>query len=237
VKNAIKGVFAMRKRRVNPKIVRVGDTVKVINPVVINRVGYPLSVDDCAKEIEQIFTEDIENLIYRSSYDDELTNKKIEGVLWYPSSSNHHSRSFYRIVRELAYQRLKSKGFGGDERKLFTEVFEPIRNRIYKVKKIIIRVSGTYNKAYGGYSYNGEYDYEPAYLSDSKVHKILVLNTTRTGVLYDVADDKGEYIMTQEMQKMNEFEVNLRPIQIETINVEKVANEDMSNNVSGLVGE
>jgi len=206
----------MRKRKLDPKIIQVGDRVKVINPILVIRVGYPLCIDDCVGDVEKFFGNNVEDLIYSALNGDELIkNDKIE-----LNNNIRKSRSFRRIIRELAYYRLKGKKFGGSERKLFTKVFEPIRNRIYSVTNVLMKRSGTYNSSSGGFDYwNGEYDYEPAYLSGGKSHKILVLNGSINVSPYNESYEKSIDLVEHLTSHL------YRDIQIESINVEKIFDE------------
>jgi len=53
-----------RKRKLDPKIIRVDDYVRIDNPEMFVRCGYPLSLNDMCKEVEDIFGKVIEDLIY-----------------------------------------------------------------------------------------------------------------------------------------------------------------------------
>ena len=38
-------------KKINPKIIRIGDTVKIVKPNIFIRCGYPLSKNEAKKEI------------------------------------------------------------------------------------------------------------------------------------------------------------------------------------------
>ena len=39
----------MKKKKLNPNIIRIDDIVKIINPIFITRIGYPMSFEDAKK--------------------------------------------------------------------------------------------------------------------------------------------------------------------------------------------
>ena len=51
-------------RKLNPNIIRIGDRVKIINPIFVTRCGYPLGIDDMIKEVCERFGKDIKDLMY-----------------------------------------------------------------------------------------------------------------------------------------------------------------------------
>ena len=157
-------------RKLNPNIIRVGDRVKIINPVFVTRCGYPLCVEDMKKEVCERFGKEIKKLIYSVQQND---NKIISN----PYEINEkESRDYQSIIRTLAHVRLKAKNYGGNERTLHTKIVENLKGKEVVVVSTKIVQTGTYNPSSGGYdSYSGEYDYVPAYLTNVKTHKILQL--------------------------------------------------------------
>ena len=73
---------------------------------------------------------------------------------------------------------LRIEGFGGNERKIYTEevgIHDGVKADVVDIHYV---KTGTYVRGFGS-SYDewtGEYDYDPSYLTDQKTHKILTLN-------------------------------------------------------------
>ena len=201
----------MNKRKLDPKIIRVGDTVKVVTPILFIRCGYPLSLADVEKEVEELFGNVVEDFL-NSMGGDHLMLRDEKGkyedgtfVGIIPNPSNRKkasSKSYKEIIKDLANTRMKVKGFGGIERTLHTETYEAAKGHETTVDSVKIVKTGQYQAASGGYDYyGGEYEYEPPYLDDEKTHKILTLN------LYKKNPTEDE---------------KFSPIKIEAVHVEKV---------------
>jgi len=168
----------MRKRKLDPNIIRIDDIVRIDNPEMFIRCGYPLCLDDMYGEIEEKFGRVIEDLVHSIEFGDEFVQRDDKGR--WPDGTYKKigiSNSSGRIYQELAYCRLMGKKFGGNERKIFTKNEEELKGKRAKVVDVKIVKTGNRISGSGGYdSYNGEYDYEPAYLADQKTHKILQLD-------------------------------------------------------------
>ena len=170
-----------KKRKLDPKIIRVDDIVRIDNPEMFIRCGYPLCINDMCEEIEKHFKNVIEDLIYSVSNGDEFVrrdDRENHSDKWGTIRPILHSNDDYgRIYRELAYRRLQGKNFGGNERKVFTEKVESVRGKKARVVGIKFVKTGIRHNGYSGYDYSyGNHDYEPPYLSDEKTHKILQID-------------------------------------------------------------
>lgn len=169
-------VSSSKKKKLNPKIIRIGDTVKIINPEIVIRVGYPMSIEDAKKEIKELYHDEIvlflDKTIYKQSDQRDSKYKTIFRI------TNYDELKIYnKIVSAMAYIHLQSKGFGGKEKKIHSEIRQDLLGITSKVRQIFIRKTGTYFPSSGGYnSYDGEYDYEPGGLANEKTHKILQLS-------------------------------------------------------------
>jgi len=167
-------------KKLDPKIIRDGDIVKIINPITFVRCGYPLGIEDMRKEVQEKFGPAIDNLYVSVQSGDKLIQKDMIGEYEYglkidsnPSKKYKH----FEIVNALAYARLYSKGFGGKERNLHTKTIEGLKDKEAQVISIEIVKTGTYIKGSGRvFYYDGDCDYEPSYLANSKTHKILTLD-------------------------------------------------------------
>jgi hypothetical protein len=143
----------------NPNIIRVGDYIRIINPELFVRCGYPLTIKVQQEDIEKQFGDDIRLLINKVG-------------LQYTSFAEN--KTFNEISQSLAYYMVKQKKFGGNERKIYTKTCEELIENVYKVINIKIVKTGIY--CVGGYSgYEGQ-EWEPASLENPKTHKILELD-------------------------------------------------------------
>jgi len=209
-----------RKRKLDPKIIRVEDKVKIINPVRFVRCGYPLCLKDMKVEIDKHFKKVIGDLVHSVCNGDEFIQADEEGKYddgtWLRLGTIGASDGGVAnddIVEALARRRIVSKGFGGTARSIHTEPYEQIKDEVAVVTRIKYVKTGTYNKGYGGYDYySGCYEYDPPYLSDEKTHKILELD------LFLGEGKKSDGKLRA---------LNSEPVWIEAVNVEKIMeNED-----------
>lgn len=196
----------------DPKIIRVGDTVKIINPELFVRCGYPLSRNDCVGMIEKQYESDIIDLIHCVYQGIDFIKRDADGK--FPDSSfvlkndvfsdkfddSFRLSSVYReIVDRLSYAKLISLNFGGNERKIFIEKKEEFRNKVAKVVGIRFVKTGIYG---AGYQFADD-DWCQSGLSNEKTHKILKLNSL------------GE-------NRSNKWTVYGQNISIEAIHTEKI---------------
>ena len=143
-------------------IIRIGDKVKIINPEIFQRVGYPLT----KQEIIDKFTKDEKAII------EELMNSF--GVSYssgfFCLAPARNQDVFDRIADALAYGRIRQQGYGGKERKIYTKYDKDLLNVNAVVTNRKVVNTGIYNSAWGD-----EYDYEPAYLGKQQSHVILTV--------------------------------------------------------------
>jgi len=172
-----------KKKKLNQNIIRVGDIVKIINPERVIRVGYPIPFNDACEEIDKLYQDEIFTFLNKTIY--KSTNKSEKCALFDFSLINidEKSKVYKKIVSALAYEYIQQKGFGGRERKIYTEYRQDLEGAIVKVTNIFIRKTGTYFSPSGGYdNYSGEYDYDPGGLDKMKTHKILELDHWISGL-------------------------------------------------------
>jgi hypothetical protein len=153
----------MSKRK---NVIRIGDKVKIINPEIFQRVGYPMTTQ----------------IIKESHITDEqrrLLDKLME-------TTGNHKYELYKDVINPEYDKLehvfstivlKSMGFGGDERNVHTETKPEYKDKIGTViSKRYVKV-GTYNSATNYQGYFDDYpEYEPAYLKNEKT--VIIYNVS-----------------------------------------------------------
>lgn len=163
-------------------IYRIGDRVRIENPAIFRRVGYPLGLKEGTEHVLKNYEKDIRELF-----------KKVDGSSGFEGISLlsrditvDNARAFDAVVKELAYSWIKSQGFGGVERKIFTVDVPELKNRVALVigKKVVM--TGTRSPGHGGYG--SEYDCEPPYLAYQKSHVLLNLDLPFT------FDDSFPYI-------------------------------------------
>ena len=97
-------------------IIRIGDKVKIINPEIFQRVGYPLT----KQEIINKFTKDEKAIIeeFMNSFGVSYSS----GFFCLAPARNQDV--FDRIADALAYGRIRQQGYGGNERKIFTNMIK-----------------------------------------------------------------------------------------------------------------
>jgi hypothetical protein len=152
----------------NPNIIRVGDRVRIVNPQVFIRCGYPKSLDQSIKEVEE-------------KYNEVLTKFMKElGLSVFSSRLPHTDRILSRVYEQVrlavAYAKLREEKFGGKQRSVHTENRPELAGVTRFVMGIFYVKSGVYcpGSCYGGYGW--EEDYDPPVLDEQKTHKILRLS-------------------------------------------------------------
>jgi hypothetical protein len=165
-------------------ICRVGDKVRIVEPLQIVRVGYPLTKEDALKAVEKEYAQQVSDFIVS------VIGKPIE-------LTDTDPRLCADLFDALASYWIRSKGFGGKERKIYTEANERFRGTSgwTVISKRHVK-TGTYCS--GGYSggYDGEPDYDPPYLSNEQTHTLLIIEPPN-------------------------WKLSLTAIEIEAVNVEK----------------
>jgi len=163
----------MRKRKLNPKIIRVGDKVIVTNPEFFDGCFYENNIKTRSAEIwkehSKAIQEFIDSIVVRS-HDIKMPN--FEVTKFYPDLPDETEK---RICNVLAYDIVAMNRKDGNKKVIVTRKDESEAGKLFEVKGIKFVHTGTYNKGHRYMSYDGE-DYCPSYLSEIKVHKILKLD-------------------------------------------------------------
>jgi hypothetical protein len=171
-----------KRRRKKEDIIREGDIVKIIEPYEFIRCGYPLTLKDASKLLKendsynQLRIEFIK-LLYkkeRESSDGPLTTFAFSDTKF-----KHQIKNDIESILAKIY--LYEHNYGGNKRTLHTVYRKSLLNVRAKVKKIRYHKTGTYVPKWSSVSYEGEYDYEPAYLSNEQTHKILFVELLEDG--------------------------------------------------------
>ena len=156
-----------RPKRLSPHV-RETDRVRVANPEFFVRVGYPMTLAGEEQRVREDRRAAIESFL------------AAEGVSTYQLPSLGCHKAVAQVARILAYWSCKQKGWGGRERRIYTHRIESLAGAEFDVQGVRFVKTGTYEPASTRGSYDG-YDYEPAYLSNEKTHRIV--RTTLYGVL------------------------------------------------------
>ena len=144
------------------QVFHVNDRVKIINPLFFQRVGYPLNKAAGRELITEEEKQRVSELLDAPCC---LENGRIRRL------DNGMSDKIYgEILDRLAYWKIAQRGFGGKERKIFTERHSEFLNKIGRVssKKVVQTGNYEYGQCY-------ETEYNPPYLGDVKSHVILEL--------------------------------------------------------------
>lgn len=148
-------------------IYRDGDRVRVLVPNFVTRVGYPRNVDYYKPEARQT----LESVgLLKPSFDGDWDTARRPYTIY--------DRAKDKLIGDLARFLLIQKGWGGNERSIYTQS-QPL---LAGTEQTVIdkRVVKT-GKRYSGYTtydaWNGDYDYDPGGLEDEKTHILLKLAT------------------------------------------------------------
>ena len=169
-------------------IFHVGDKVRIVEPLQVVRVGYPLTKTDALDAAEKQYAEKIHTFMRELGLEHDDTAF---------GGADYDGRLYNDLLDALASRWIRAKGFGGKERKVYTEADERLRNTSGWTVSSKRRVkTGTY--CAGGYSggYDGEPDYDPPYLSNEQTHTLLTIEPPN-------------------------WKLSLTAIEIEAVNVEK----------------
>jgi hypothetical protein len=160
--------------------IKIGDYVRIDNPEMFVRCGYPLGIEDMRKEIKDNHLSDIEKFIISIVCDKDDRAKEFysDGIKCLIQTDKADcSDSANAIIDILAYRMLRHRNFGGRERAIHTKTIEAHKWKICQVTGTKMCVTGNYvagSKCYD--NWNGGYEYEPPYLLNQKSHRLLALS-------------------------------------------------------------
>jgi len=171
--------------------IKIGDYVRIDNPEMFVRCGYPLSLEDVRKEIKDKHFIDIEKFIISIVHGKEkVEDFNLTNILFDKDAYLNKAKSSQAIINILAYEILRQRNFGGRERKIHTKTVEENRGKIFQVTGTKMCVTGNYVAGSGSQNYySGEYDYEPPYLENQKSHRILLVYIPNRIIPYGFTDD------------------------------------------------
>ncbi len=181
-------------------IIRINDRVKITNPEIVLRVGYPLSKQTI---IDTFITQEQKDSIYTIIRLFGGTTTTVGQPLFNIDKSTYEDETYYKILDMLSYMILKNNKYGGKERKLHTINRESLRNKFGRVIERKVVKTGTYRS---GYSYNDEdYDYDPPYLENEKTHVLykIELDYGQDDVCPNINEDGGVWIEKINLEKID----------------------------------
>lgn len=148
-------------------IYHVDDIVRIVEPEIVLRVGYPLTKNDALDAVEKEYGQVIQAFMVQvgaAQADDPFFN-----------SPEYDPRLYGDLLNVMASRWLRVKNYGGKERKVYTERDESLLQTQWRVLSKRTVKTGIYNR--GGYSgrYDAEPDYDPPYLENEQTHVLLAL--------------------------------------------------------------
>jgi len=225
-------------KKAKREVIRRGDVVRIVNPEFFIRCGYPLSLKDGIKMIMEDEKGlkalcDAVDVILRDDDKDVRDSKSPTGFINMFNSRafsfGHTSRNFRNIVKILAYYKIRSKNFGGRERRILTKKIEGAKGHDFKVLSKKMVVTGNYIPgSRAGSTPYGDYEAEPPYLDDQKSHMILYLNDGSVdGHFYYVSNAVRPVSIKGTIWSMQEPDLDdIWPLAIERSNIEVVKSNE-----------
>lgn len=132
-------------------VFRTGDVVKIVKPLMFVRCGYPRTLEEETHAVIMAFGPKITEVF-----------RECGGPVW------TGCREFKRVASEIAHARLRSNGFGGRDRKIYTKENPAIAEKEFVVVgKKVVKTGRYYSPS--GY---GE-DWEPGGLINCETHVIV----------------------------------------------------------------
>lgn len=150
---------------------KAGTKVKIINPEFFVRCGYPETVESAREKFEKYFLEKHGKSV-RYVLHDLFDHNDTDVLKFIGTFFNEWEEEKIINIMTRAYNR-EVLGFGGCERRVYTERKPEYEGEIMYIQNYehpLIKKSGDYVHGHSGYSCDGEYDYEPAYLENVKTH-------------------------------------------------------------------
>lgn len=175
-----------KKRKVDSSIIRVGDTIKIIIPEYVDRVGYPLT----KRIIVESMTREQKNKLYKSIAEI-FDLKHYSGD---PSLLFSDPKDDDRVLYAIADKILEKRGWGGRDRSIYTTFDGSLTDVVYTVCKKRVVKTGTYVAGGGSRDYwTGEYECDPSYLKNEKTHILYGVDgyITKDRYLTFFTDDRG----------------------------------------------
>lgn len=158
-------------------VFRIYDRVRILNPEVFVRCGYPLTTEMIKEAMTKEQLDAIHQMFDKFGI---LTDpaKLANQVFGRMTLDSVDDTAFNAVRNIIAGRILRQKGWGGPERKIYTERRENLLNATATVHGKRVVKTGEY---VSGYSYRGYFDsyddYEPPRLDCEESHVILKVHT------------------------------------------------------------
>lgn len=141
---------------------KVGDPVEVLNPRVVTRVGYPLSLSDARHAVEQVWSLDADAAL-AALLGAVAIAPPVGGGL---TLRGHSPRVLRAMKNALAYAYLEFHDFGGVDRGVEVQPAPWAAGKVLAVtSKRTVYVGKYYAPTYWRDAWTGECDYQPGGLS------------------------------------------------------------------------
>lgn len=163
------------------KYAKAGEKIKIITPNLFVRVGYPLTPEI----VMETHREEVERLV-------SIASRAIQGT---PPAGLLDTEPYLTpranqlLTMAVCSFILNRERFGGPDRKIYEKLEPSLLDKVVTVTEKHFVKTGKYYGPSGGYSYWGEYDYEPGGLKDEKTHCVysidigcMIVPLTTTGV-------------------------------------------------------
>lgn len=168
-----------RRKYANP-----GERVRVVTPKLFIRCGYTLTSDIIMDTREKEVTKAV-NAAHAAMVQ-EIQGESVTTMLSIRTSPVViDQRVRFLLNSAVCSMILENEQWGGKEKKIFEYDASGLQDSEVIVTKKYIVKTGFYHHASGGYcGYSGEWDYEPAYLDDAKVHCVYEIELDPNSVFY-----------------------------------------------------
>jgi hypothetical protein len=164
----------VKKKRLNPKVIRRGDLITIENCMFFVRCGYPLCISDLAKDILERRKKEIYQLI-ELEFPGYFNRKSILGSVALKETTDADDLA-EQVAKKLAMEKIVWERYGGSEREIYEKSIPDLKNEEFIVSEVNFVKTGTRIAGRGSYySYFGEYEFDPPTFDVDKTYKILTL--------------------------------------------------------------
>ena len=169
-----------------PDIIRADDVVRVVDPRIVLRVGYPKSPADYLSDICEKHEAALREIFGYKTARPTLAASLAVGFPGYkaPSIEDRVAKMpqpLRRSLWDLAYLACKRDGFGGKARRVhLSESMPDWEGAEFEVASVRSAMEGDYFPPYYGTTYEGECDNEPGGLENQRVRRLATVGRVLT---------------------------------------------------------
>jgi len=179
-------------------VIRVGDKVKIITPKIFIRCGYPMTTENACNAIDAMHGDSLQEFLKSIGFG--VGFRKVP--VHYSPGERMASRVYRKIRDALAFEYLHLKGFGGSERRIYTQYVKEYKNQLVTICRKFVKKTGTYYPPCGPSLPNYD-DYDPGGLSGEKTHIILEFMEWPNIMNADYRDQLRPLIEKQHVKKIH----------------------------------